>query len=87
MNTFVFSSKEELLEQAKKDGACKGGLLWAKEQTSLEMILKEIPFSYRAWCLIKGYYQFEEGCPWEQLDGCDWRYLLMNQPQFSSFCS
>ena len=87
MTTFIFSSKEEFINQAKVDRASQVELKWAKEQTSLEMILKEIPFSYRAWCLIKGYYQFEEGCPWEQLDGCDWRYLLINQPQFSSFCS
>jgi len=87
MNTFVFSSKEELLEQAKKDGACKGGLLWANEQESLESILEEIPIDYRIWCLKRGYSQFIDDCSWGQLDGEDWRCLLIKQPQFYSFCS
>ena len=87
MNTFVFSSKEELLSQAKKDRACLKGLDWANEQESLESILKEIPLEYRIWCLIKGYSQFIDDCPWEQLNRWDWVYLLSKQPQFSEYCS
>ena len=87
MNTFVFSSKEELLNQAKKDEACEEGLEWANEQESLEFILKEIPMDYRIWCLEKGYSQFLNDCPWEQLKGFIWTYLLSKQPQFSKYCS
>ena len=87
MNTFVFSSKEELLAKVKKDGACKEGLDWAKKQDSLETILKEIPLDYRLWCLGKGYSQFSDRCPWEQLDGFTLSYLLYKQPQFSDRCS
>ena len=87
MNTFVFSSKEELLSQAEKDEACQKGLDWAKEKDSLESILKEIPLDYRIWCLEKGYSQFLNDCPWEQLKGFIWTYLLSKQPQFSKYCS
>ena len=86
MNTFVFSLKEELLEQAKKDEACKGGLFWASEQESLESILEEITLGYRLWCLEKGYSQFIDDCPWGKLDGWDWVKLLSKQPQLSKFC-
>jgi len=86
MSTFVFSSEEELLNQAKRDHACQVGLNWVKEQESLETIIKEIPLEYRIWCLEKGYSQFIDYCPWEELDGWDWRYLLIEQPQFSEFC-
>jgi len=84
---FVFSSKEELLEQAKKDEACVYGLLWAKEKDSLETILKEIPLDYRLWCLRKGYFQFLNDCPWEKLDEYDWSILLSKQPQLLNLCS
>ena len=87
MNTFVFSSKEELLSQAEKDEACKKGLEWAKEKDSLENVIKEIPLLYRIWCLEKGYSQFIDDCPWEELDGFNWTYLLSSQPQLSKFCS
>jgi len=86
MSTFVFSSKEELLEQAEKDRACEEGLLWANDKDSLESILKEIPIKYRIWCLKQGYYQFLDDCVWEELDGWYWSNLLSSQPQFSEFC-
>ena len=86
MNTFVFSSKEELIFQAERDRACEEGLKWAKKQNSLETILKEIPLEYRVWCLEKRYSQFEKDCDWEQLDGWDWSNLLSKQPQFSDRC-
>ena len=87
MNTFVFSSKEELLNQAKKDEACEEGLEWANEKDSLESILKEIPLGYRFWCLERGYVQFLDDCSLEQLNGFNWSYILSSQPQFSEFCS
>jgi len=38
------------------------------------------------WCLEKGYSQFIDDCPWEELDGQDWMILLSKKPQFSSLC-
>ena len=87
MSTFVFSSEEELLNQAKRDHACQVGLNWVKEQESLETIIKEIPLEYRIWCLEKGYSQFIDDCPWEQLRGFNWAYILSKQPQLSKFYS
>ena len=85
-HTFVFSSKIELLSQAKKDNACEEGLEWAKGKDSLETIIKEISLWYRIWCLEKGYSQFIDDCPWERLNGFNWSYILSSQPQFSDRC-
>ena len=30
--------------------------------------------------------RFVEKCPWEKLDGKDWRELLIKQPQFADKC-
>ncbi len=38
---YTFSSKEELLKQAKKDQACSPGLIWANGESSLEDILRD----------------------------------------------
>jgi len=85
MTTFIFSTKRELIKQARKDEACGEGLAWAKKMPSLKKILKEIPFEYRLWCLEQGYMQFKENCEWEKLEGNDWSFLLSMQPQFLSF--
>lgn len=83
--TYRFSSLEELLYQATLDRACEDGLEWAESQ-SFETIFKDISFNDRYWCLCRGYIQFAEDCPWEELDGWDWYLLLSKQPQLSEYC-
>jgi hypothetical protein len=79
----IFSTKEELIAQAEKDGACPDGLLWAIQQDSLEDILKNIALGCRLWCINQGYDQFSELCDIVKFEGFHWRYLLSKPPQFT----
>lgn len=83
---YTFSSKEELLKQAKKDKACSPGLIWAEGESSLEDIIREIPMFYAFWCIKRGYVQFEKNFPWEELTGDNWLWLLLDHPQFHVHC-
>jgi hypothetical protein len=64
----IFNSKEELLTQAKKDGACSRGLEWAIQKESLKELIDTIPRKYRFWCIFRGYEQFTEHCSWKDLE-------------------
>lgn len=86
MRNISFSSKEELINQAKEDNACLPGISWAIKQDSLETILKTIPTDYRVWCLRHGYSQFEEDCKWEKIKAWDWNVLLSSCPQYYKYC-
>ena len=85
MTTFVFSSIDELLNKAKKDGACRGGLMWVKNQSSLNVVFKDLPFHYRRWCLKRGYSQFEKDCDWKRFNGYGWVLLIFEHPHLSSY--
>jgi hypothetical protein len=82
----IFNTKEELIAEAKRDGACEAGLQWAIEQESLEDILEKIHINWRVWCIRIGYEQFSEYCDWMELNGWQWASLLAKQTQLVDLC-
>lgn len=81
----IFDNKEELILQAKKDGACWDGIRWA-ECRDLKTILIECPIGFRMWALKRGYVQFAKYFDFSELDGCDIVCILIDQPQFAKKC-
>jgi len=81
----IFDNKEELILQAKKDGACSDGIGWA-ERRDLKTILIECPIGFRMWALKHGYVQFAKYFDFSELDGCDIVCILIDQPQFAKKC-
>ena len=81
-----FTNKDELIEQARKDGACKTGIEFAKSCKDLQEIFETIDKNMLLWCIRKGYEQFTDNCDWSKLNGYDWSYLLRAQPQFVDCC-
>ena len=82
----IFTTKEELILQAQKDGACEEGIKFATSCKSLYEIFETIDKYMRLWCLRKGYEQFADHCDFEKLDGDAWSRLLRYQPQFADHC-
>lgn len=83
----IFKTKQELLKQARKDGACCDGLEWAEAQESLEEIRKTCPLEWRIWALCNGYDQFAEHMDWNNLSGRYWSWLLSDRPEFAEHCT
>ena len=82
----IFTTKEELIEQANKDGACDKGIKFAKSCKDLQEIFETIDKNMSCWCIIMGYDQFSDYCDWGKLSGLDWRWLLSEQPQYADHC-
>ena len=82
----IFTTKEELILQAKKDDACKAGIIFAASCKDLQEIIDTIDDEMILWCIRHGYYQFADHCDWGKLDGFDWSLLLRDQPQFADHC-
>ena len=64
-----FTTKEELILQAKKDGACDKGIKFAESCKDLQEILETIDEDMLFWCLQKGYEEFADSCDWETFNG------------------
>lgn len=82
----TFKTKEELLEQARRDGACYPARQWANKQPDLETIFRECRTKWRLWALERRYEQFTEHCKWDELTGSDWAIVLRWYPQFADRC-
>lgn len=80
-----FASLSELIEQAKKDGACWPGFNWLKRQPTLELAIKECPVEYRIWAMGKGYRQFEVFKDFDALHGGYFVALVEQQPRYADF--
>lgn len=81
----IFDNKDELIQQAKKDGACSEGMELA-ERRDLKTILIKCPLVFRVWALKHGYVQFAKYFDFSELDGFDIAYILIDQPQFAKKC-
>ena len=53
----IFTTKEELILQAKKDGACKAGIEFAESCKDLNEIFETINTTMIVWCLMRDYEQ------------------------------
>lgn len=82
----VFSTLEELHAEWEINGACKEGKEFNHSCNSLQEIFEKCPLNFRVWRISKGYTQFAEHCPWNQLKSCDWVYLLLKRPEFTQYC-
>ena len=85
MTDRTFDDAEQLLAQARQDGACEEGLDWCRGR-DLEDILENLPHDYLLWCLARGYTQFFDRCDLSRLSGQRWAYLLRYQPQLIDRC-
>lgn len=91
-----FDTKEQLLEQLKKDGVCDEFLAWCNEQSSLEDIFENCCKDLRVWALCNGHEQFIQHCDWtklrgyhcdlSKLNGEDWSNILREQPHLAEHC-
>jgi hypothetical protein len=81
-----FTTLEELNAEWEINGACEEGIEFNQSCKSLEEILEDCPLDFRLWRLVNGYEQFADHCPWDELSGWDWVYLLRDRPEFSEFC-
>ena len=81
-----FTTKEELIEQAIKDGACYEGIEFAKSCKDLQEIFETIDGDMLRWCLINGYDQFAEHCDLSILDEFDWVRILKFHPKYADHC-
>ena len=80
-----FTTKDELILQAIKDGACDKGIKFANSCKDLHEIIETIDDEMRLWCLIHGYKQFADRCDLSKLSSYSWRQLLSYQPQFADY--
>ena len=81
-----FTTKEELIEQAIKDGACDKGIEFAKSCKDLQEIFETIDKNMLWWCLTNGYDQFAEHCDLSKFSGTEWAVVLQDNPQFADRC-
>ena len=81
-----FTTKRELITQAKKDGACKAGIQFAESCKDLQEIFDTINTIMIVWCLMRDYEQFAEHCDLSKFSGWNWRKLLHYKPQYSDRC-
>jgi len=82
----IFKNKEELLKEWETNGASKAGIEFNKSCKDLQEILEMCPLEIRLWRMIRGYVQFAEHCPWDEMNGDNWMYLLSEQPQYAEKC-
>ena len=80
-----FTTKDEFIEQAIKDGAYYKDIRFAKPCKDLQEIFDTIDKFMLRWCLTKGYEQFAEHCDLSVLDSFDLASILENHPQYVDY--
>lgn len=83
MNTYIFSSTEELVAQTIADHGCVESLVWGSDKP-LAYILENMPPEYRYWGLLRGYSQFEEHCDWAAIPEDKFFYLIKKNPSYAA---